>query len=149
MGQLPTCSAVEYCMPQSFLAQRPSAPASTQTQPHLYLGLSSSLLMMFWSTMSRTQMRIGKKVMPTFVLRFRFCSVSDYGEVRCCCFTAAKHGNQSFYSYNAGDYYSQGREKAPHDKATYPSWATRSTIAHRLVPTIGDSLDFTNQHARS
>jgi hypothetical protein len=32
--------------------------------------------MMFWSTTSRTQMRIGKKVMPMFVLRFRFCNVS-------------------------------------------------------------------------
>jgi hypothetical protein len=30
--------------------------------------------MTFWSTMSRTQMRIGKKVMPMFVLRFRFCN---------------------------------------------------------------------------
>uniref|UniRef100_A0A0A9C443 Uncharacterized protein n=1 Tax=Arundo donax TaxID=35708 RepID=A0A0A9C443_ARUDO len=28
--------------------------------------------MMFWRTTSRTQMRIGKKVMPMFVLRFRF-----------------------------------------------------------------------------
>lgn len=73
IGQLPTWSSDEYWMPHSFLTHLPSTLVSRQLQPHLYLGLSSSLLITFWSTMSRTQMRIGKKAMPMFVLRYRFC----------------------------------------------------------------------------
>lgn len=75
MGQLLTWSRVEYWGPQTFW--HVSVPLTgTHMQPHLYLGLSSSLLITVCKIIRMTHIRIGYATMHVFVLMFLFCSSS-------------------------------------------------------------------------
>lgn len=73
MGQLNPCSKVEYSIPHT-LSYWPSPLVSILVQPHLFEGLSNSVLTKLWMRTSNKQSTNGNKISRTFVLIFRFCN---------------------------------------------------------------------------